>query len=423
MDRQTSNHATVIAGAGQAASEAAFALRQKGYPGRVTMLGDEHYPPYQRPPLSKGYLAGKMDLEALYLKADALYARQDVELRTRTRVARIDRSSKEIALESGEMLRYDSLILATGGRPRLLNVAGHGSTGSRPTNLHYLRTADDALLIRECLAPGRRIVIVGGGYIGLEVAATAASAGTHVTVLEAQSRVLARVTAPEMSEFYSQMHTGAGVEIRLCSQVEAFELDTSGTRVRAVVCSDGTVIAADAVVVGIGLVPNIELAAAAGLSIDNGIATDADGRTSDPDIFAIGDCSSRPSTIYGRRIRLESVPAALEHARAAAAALCGAPRPAEAVPWFWSDQYDVKLQIVGLSEGYDQLIVRGSPSKRQFVAFYVKQNRVVAADAVNAPAVFMQAKRVVAQQWPLVDIDALGREDAQLQAAFEVPAH
>lgn len=409
---------TVIVGAGHAASEVAVSLRQKGYKGRLLMLGEEPYQPYQRPPLSKGYLSGEADEQALYLKPTSIYEKLGIDVRTGIRVVKLDPVHQMVTLADGAEEPYDKLILATGGRPRPLSLAHEAKNARRLSNLHYLRTIDDVNSIRRQFKPGFRLAIIGGGYIGLEVAAIASRQRVHVTVLEALPRVLARVTAPELSAFYEQVHREAGVDIRTSAQLERLELDASGDAVKAIVCADGTVLTTDFLIVGIGLIPNVELAQEAGLTVDNGIAVDQSGRTSDPNIFAIGDCSSRPSVLYGRRVRLESVPNALEQARSVAAALCGQPCPDESVPWFWSDQYDLKLQMAGLSHGYDTLVVRGKPSARSFIAFYLKEGRIIAADAVNSPAAFMLAKRVVAKQPLINDHSALADDTIPLQSVF-----
>ncbi|SAL34408.1 pyridine nucleotide-disulfide oxidoreductase, class I [Caballeronia udeis] len=409
---------TVIVGAGHAASEVAVSLRQKGYTGRLLLLGEEPYQPYQRPPLSKGYLSGEADEQALYLKPTSIYEKLGIDVRTSVRVVKLDPAHQIVTLADGAEEPYDKLILATGGRPRPLSLAHEAKSVQRLSNLHYLRTIDDVNSIRRQFKPGFRLAIIGGGYIGLEVAAIASRQRVHVTVLEALPRVLARVTAPELSAFYEQVHREAGVDIRTSAQLERLELDASGDAVKTIVCADGTVLTTDFLIVGIGLIPNVELAQEAGLTVDNGIAVDQSGRTSDPNIFAIGDCSSRPSALYGRRVRLESVPNALEQARSVAAALCGQPCPDESVPWFWSDQYDLKLQMAGLSHGYDTLVVRGKPSARSFIAFYLKEGRIIAADAVNSPAAFMLAKRVVAKQPLINNRSALADETIPLQSVF-----
>lgn len=418
MSNESQTESIVIVGAGHAASELAVSLRQKRYGGRLLMLGEEPYQPYQRPPLSKAYLSGEADAQALYLKPPSIYETLDIKIRTGVRVTQLDAGRRVVALDDGTETPYDKLVLATGGRPRPLSLQEDVQGTKRLSNLHYLRTIDDVDRIRQQFKPGFRLAIIGGGYIGLEVAAIASRHRLRVTVLEVLPRVLARVTAPELSAFYEKLHGEAGVEIRTSTEVKRLEIDTSGDAVTAIVCADGTVLATDFVIVGIGLIPNVELAQQAGLTIDNGIAVNQYGRTSDPAIFAIGDCASRHSTLYDRRVRLESVPNALEHARTVAAVLCGQPCPAESVPWFWSDQYDLKLQMAGLSYGYDALVLRGNPSARTFIAFYLKDGRVIAADAVNAPAAFLFAKRVIAGRRRAQDLQALADEATPLHGVF-----
>lgn len=393
----SANETVVIVGAGHSAGELATSLRENGWAGRIVLVGEEPYLPYQRPPLSKGYLSGEVPLESLYLKPQATYDKAGVEIICGTRVESIDRKKKSLTLSDGRTLQYAKLALTTGGRARKLAVPGADAAEKMP-NFHYLRTIDDVNRIRAQFEHGMRLIIVGGGYIGLEVAAVAIKRGLHVTVLEALPRVLARVTAPEISAFYERVHREAGVEVRTGVEVAGFELDASGDAVATVRCADGSRLAADVVVIGIGLVPNTELAQAAGLVVDNGILVDALARTADPDIVAAGDCTNHPSGILGRRLRLESVPNAVEQARTAAATLCGKERPYNAVPWFWSDQYDLKLKMVGLSQGYNQLVLRGSPASRSFSAFYLKDGYMLAADTVSRPQEFMIAKRLVAER-------------------------
>lgn len=307
---------------------------------------------------------------------------------------------------------YTKLALCMGGRPRTLVLPGLDA-GVKPHNLHYLRTLTDADAIRAGLKEGARLVVVGGGYVGLELAASARKFGAEVTVIEALPRVLARVTGAQVAAFYEAVHREAGVQLRTGLSVERAELADDGA-ITALVCASGERIAADIVVAGIGMLPNVELAQAAGLAIDGGIVVDAFSQTSDPDILAAGDCTAHHSALYNRHIRLESVPNALEQARAAASALCGKPKPNHAVPWFWSDQYDLKLQMVGLSQGHDACVLRGDPASRRFIAFYLKEGVVIAADAVNRPADFMLAKRLVAAG-VRVDGPALGDESVSLK--------
>ena len=409
----------LIVGAGQAGAELAFALRQTGSTARIVIVGDEPFAPYQRPPLSKSYLAGKVDLAALYVKPKDAYDTANIELRTAVRAEHVDRSAKVVRLSDGSTILYDKLVFATGGRPRPLQAKGLDDA-ARLGNLHYLRTVADVDRIHRQFQPGFRMVLIGGGYVGLEVAAAAREHGMHVTVLEAMPRVLARVTVPEISAFYERVHREAGVEIRTSAVVSSVVTDESGDAVTAIVCSDGSTTPADVVVVGIGLLPNTELAERSGLEVKDGIVVDELTRTADPDVLAIGDCTRHPNVMYGRHVRLESVPNALEQARTAAATLCGQHRPHHAVPWFWSDQFDLKLQMVGLADGHDRLVLRGSTSTRSFSAFYMKEGRVIAADAVNRPQDFMIAKRLVAQQ-SMVDPSRLADESQPLKTLASAP--
>ncbi|HSP81999.1 MAG TPA: FAD-dependent oxidoreductase [Myxococcaceae bacterium] len=398
----------IIVGAGQAGGEVATGLRRQGYKGRVLLLGDEPHPPYQRPPLSKGFLQGKMALTELYLKPLSTYEHFDIEFEPGRRVGAIHRSTREVVLEDGRRLAYDKLVLATGGRARPLSLPG--LEGARPENLFSLRSISDVEAMRGRFIPGNRLVIIGGGYVGLEVAAVAVQLGLHVTLLEAAPRLLSRVTGPEVSSFIEQLHRERGVEFRLSCEVRGLELDEARRQVRGVslVCHGVPErLEADLVLVGIGLIPNTELASAAGLAVDNGIVVDEYACTADPDILAIGDCANQPCAYTGGRIRLESVPNAIEHARVAAATLLGKREPYAAIPWFWSDQYGLKLQMVGLSTGYEQCVTRGSVGGKGFSAYYLKDRRVIAADVIGRPPEFMAAKRLVSSRVE-VDVTRLG---------------
>ena len=380
----------VIVGASHAGAQLAANLRREGWSGEVVLIGDEGGLPYHRPPLSKGYLAGKNGLDDLLIRGADFYEKQHIRLLNAT-VDAIHRSAKRVSLSTGDTLAYTKLALCTGARPRRLPTPGVDLPG-----IHYLRTAADVELIRAAATPGRRVVIVGGGYIGLETAASLCSLGMNVTVLEATERVLERVTAPEVSAFYTRIHNGEGVEIRTHALVEAF---SGNGRVQEVVLAGGEPIPADLVIVGVGVVPNTELASAAGLSVDNGIVIDDQARTSDPDIVAAGDCTSHTMARYGSRIRLESVSSAGEQAKIAAATICGKHSAIAALPWFWSDQYDLKLQIAGLNAGYDELLLSGDPSRdRDFSCFYFREGELIAADCVNRPRDFMSSKRAISQQ-------------------------
>ncbi|GAA4824677.1 NAD(P)/FAD-dependent oxidoreductase [Nocardioides caeni] len=384
----------VIVGASHAGAQLAASLRQEGWTGEVVLVGDESALPYQRPPLSKALLAGKSTLEDLAIRSAAFYAKQEIQLLDAT-IKSIDRTAGHLVLGNGESLGYDKLALCTGARPRRLLVPGALLGG-----VYYLRTAKDVELIRGAASPGRRAVIVGGGYVGLETAASLRALGLDVTVLEATGRVLERVTAPEVSAFFERIHRDAGVSIRTNALVEAIAGDT---QVREVFLSSGESIPADFVIVGIGVEPNTELASASGLVVDNGIAIDDRARTSDPGIVAAGDCTSRTMASHGRRVRLECVPSAGEQAKVAAATLCGKAKEITALPWFWSDQYDVKLQIAGLNTGYDEVVLSGDPRQdRDFTCFYLRHGVLIAADCVNRPRDFMLTKRLLAQGAPLL---------------------
>ena len=386
----------IIIGAGHAGGELATSLRNEGWSGRILLIGDEVHLPYHRPPLSKAYLAGTTAATAMLIKPQAAYDRANVEILSGVQVASINRAQRSVNLADGRSLNYDKLVIATGGRPRPLAVPQADAAASCD-NFHYMRTLDHGERIRSQFAAGRKLVVVGGGYIGLEVAAAAIQQGMQVVVLEALPRVLQRVTAAELSAYYERKHREAGVEIRTGVQVADLEVDVASNKVTAVLCNDGTRVPADLVVVGIGLIPNTELAATAGLEVDNGILVNEYAQTSDPDIYAAGDCTNHPNALLGYRLRLESVPNALEQARAAAAAINGNLKAYASVPWFWSDQYELKLKMVGLSQGYEQLVLRGTPESDSFSAFYLKNGKVLAADTVNRPQDFVAAKRLIAE--------------------------
>lgn len=395
----------VIIGAGQGAGQAAASLRQLGYEGSVTVLGEEAFPPYQRPPLSKQYLSGEMPLERVYVRAEKFYTDKNIDLRTNTRVTALDVDAKTVTTESGDAIAYDKLMIATGSRPRKLSIEGSDLTG-----IHYLRTIADVDGIAKAMKTAKNLVIVGGGYIGLEVASVAATAGLNVSVLEMEDRILQRVTTPEMSAYYDQLHTGRGVNIMTNTGVSGFEGSNDGN-VEKVVCGD-TSIAADLVIVGIGIIPNIELAADAGITCENGIFVNDHCQTSNPDVYAIGDCSNHPNPILNRRLRLESVPNAMEQARVACANMCGDDKIYAAIPWFWSDQYELKLQMVGFSSDGDTQVLRGDQSENKFAVFYLKDGAVVAVDAVNSPREFMICKQLYGKQ---VDAEKLADPEVDLK--------
>lgn len=378
----------VIVGAGHGAGQAIATLKQKKYPGRIVLIGEERWLPYQRPPLSKKFLAGELPAERLFVKPAKFYDDPEIELKLETRVDSIDRDAREVVTASGDRIPFSELILATGSRVRKLSVEGSELSG-----VHYLRGIDDVDGIRADMEGANKVVIVGAGYIGLEVAAVARQLGHDVTVVEMADRVMSRVVSPTLSAFYEKEHRDAGVTLMLGTGLEGF-IGESGA-VTGVRTSDGATLPADLVVVGVGILPNTELAEAAGLEVNNGIIVDESCRTSDPSIYAIGDCTSHPSRVYGRRLRLESVQNALEQAKVAAGNICGGEETYDQVPWFWSDQYDLKLQIAGLSEGFDTAVIRGALDSRSFSCAYLRDGRLVALDAVNAPKDFMQAKALI----------------------------
>ena len=379
-----------IIGAGQAAAQLIDSLRRRGHAGAITLVGDEGFP-YQRPPLSKKYLAGELGLDRLQLRQPSYFDEQRVELRLGRRATAIDRHAKQVQLVGGATLDYEHLIIATGSHPRRLKMPGADLAG-----VHYLRSLSDADHLRTEVHVGQRAVIIGGGYIGLEVAATLRQLGMEVTVLEMADRVMNRVVAEPVSRYYEREHASHGVKIELGARVLALQGDTGG-RVCSVETDRGS-ITANLVVVGIGVLPTDELAQQAGLSCDNGIVVDDYCRTSDPAIFAIGDCSNHPSAHYGRRIRLESVDNAFEQANTVAANITGTPTKHDRVPWFWSDQYHHKLLIVGLADGHDRAILRGDPANHSFSVCYLRGGELIAIDTVNMAKDQMAARKLIASR-------------------------
>ncbi len=396
---------TIIAGAGHAGGQTAISLRQAGYEGRIVVCGAEPVPPYQRPPLSKKYLSGELALERVFLRPESFYATHGIELRLGSAVREIDPQRRSVVLDGGEPLAYTDLVIATGSRPRRLDVPG-AALG----NVFYLRSLEDADAIGNALAAGRSLVVVGGGYIGLEIAATAKGLGLEVCVIEAADRILGRVTAPEMSDYYARAHRARGIDIRLATGIVAIEGD--GT-VSGVDCGSGT-IPADVVVIGIGIVPEAGLAASAGIRCDDGIVVDERCATSAGHVYAVGDCTRHPNPILGRTLRLESVHNALEQARTAAANIAGTPAKYEQVPWFWSDQFDLKLQMVGMSQGYDTIVQRGSMDADDFAMFYLQDGVLIAVDAVNRPREFMACRKLVPRR-PRIDPVKLADESVPMQ--------
>lgn len=394
----------VIIGAGQASAVAAATLRKEKYTGTIRILGDESQPAYDRPPLSKYYLAGEMELPKLLIRPAEFYADNDIDLHTNTRVASIDAEAKQVVTATDEVFDYDKLVIATGSRARRLNLPGSDLEG-----IFYLRTLDDVDLIRQAMGSGKKLCVIGGGYVGLEVAAVASVAGLDVTVIETQDRILQRVTTPEMSDYYHNLHVERGVNIMLNKAVTGF--DGTGS-VSKVLCGDDSV-DADLVIIGVGIVPNIEIAENAGIDCDNGILVDDHGQTSNPDIYAAGDCTNHPNRLLGRRLRLESVPNAIEQARVACINLLGGDLEYASIPWFWSDQYELKLQMVGFSSDGEESVVRGDKSTNSFAVFHLKDGCVVAVDAVNSSKAFMLGKRLYGRS---VDAALLADESIELKS-------
>ncbi|MDR3368151.1 FAD-dependent oxidoreductase [Rhodoferax sp.] len=382
----------VIVGAGQAGVQTAEALRSGGFTGSITLLGNEAYGPYHRPPLSKAWLAGEMDSAQLVMRAPEMLARKAIELRTNTIVSAIDRASKHVRLSDGNTLPYTGLVLATGATPRHLPLPGGDAQG-----VFALRSRDDASAIAErmavCVEKQLPVIVIGGGFIGLEVAATARKKGLSTTVLEAAPRLLGRVLAPVLSDWYADLHRSHGAALVLDARIAAIETDVCGV-VSGVRMEDGHVYPAGLVVVGIGVAANDQLAQAAGLVCDRGIVVDACGRTSDPSIVAAGDCTAR-RLADGSLLRLESVQNATEQGKSAAAALLGTDKPFTATPWFWSDQYDKKLQMAGLSMGADQWAVRGGMAAGSFSVYHFKGDKLLAVDSVNASKDHLLARKLL----------------------------
>ncbi len=384
---------TVIIGGGQAGAQAVDSLRREGFQGRLVLVGEEPELPYQRPPLSKKFLSGELAEERLWFRHQAFYDEHRAELLLGARAARIDRAARRLWLADGRDCGYDRLLLCLGATSRRLSCAGAELAG-----VHYLRGIADAMRLRAAIRPGVRVVIVGGGYIGLETAATCRKLGCEVTVLEMGDRIMNRVVAPSVSEYFAAEHAAHGVRITCAARVATLE---GRGAVERVVCEDGSIHEAELVVVGIGAVPETHLASDAGIACDNGILVDEFCRTSDPVIFAAGDCTNHPSPHYGKRIRLESVDNAFEQAKAAAQNIQGRAVSHDRIPWFWSDQFDNKLLIVGLSMGFDRLVLRGDPATRSFSVCYLAGRELLALEAVNHSKDYMAARKLIAERVPL----------------------
>ncbi len=386
--RSSADDALLIIGAGQAGSQAAITLREQGFQGRVVLLGQEPHAPYMRPPLSKKFLAGELDQDRLFFRPPAFYAQQRIELQCQAEVVAVDRPAACVQLRDGQRLPYHRLLLTTGSRPRPLALP----EAAHPDVL-YLRGLDDALALRQRLQQARHLVVLGGGYIGLEVAATATQAGLQVTVLERAGRLLERVTTPIVSAHMEQVHRAHGVDVRCNAQLQGLLFD--GQRLCAVATDRGDV-PADLLLVGIGGVPNQELALAAGLSCADGIVVDPSCRTSDPAVFAAGDCTRHSNALYGRTLRLESVQNAVDQASVAAVNMAGGQATYTRVPWFWSQQYELKMQSAGLCDGHDEVVECGDRSSGRFALKYLRQGQLIGVDAINMPAEYLSVRRTIA---------------------------
>ena len=377
----------VIIGAGHAGGMTAISLRQQDYQGLITLVGEEAYLPYQRPPLSKGFLAGEIDKERLYLKTQSYFEKHNIHVIKERKVLDIDRDKKNILLDDRKQIEYGKLVVATG------SILNQINTSCRKTNIYYLRTIADALKIKQALKDKNKIIIIGAGYIGLEIASIAVKKNIDITIIEMEDRVMNRVICPVVSEFFQKKHRAEGVKFKFNASVIDIEDNHNQKQIK---CTDGTVIDADAVVIGVGIKPNIELAINAGLVCQDGIVVDENGQTSDESIFAAGDCTNHPNSIYHKRLRLESVHNAVEQAKSVAASISGENKPYHQVPWFWSDQYNLKLQIAGISQNYDQYIVRGDMEEEKFTVFYLKNKKIIAVDTINNLKEFFNGKKLIA---------------------------
>jgi len=381
----------VIVGAGQAGAQLAHSLRQGGFEGPLRLIGDEAHPPYQRPPLSKKYLAGEVGAEGLWLRPPAFFETNNIDHIPNTKAVSIDRAARRIHLENGDTLSYGKLVLATGTNARTLPLKGADKKG-----VVTLRSIADVDAIRDGLKDSNSIAIIGAGYIGLEVAAVAKALGKSVSVIEAQDRPMKRVVSEAVSSYFAKLHLDKGIDLRLETGIESIEGEDSVTGVRL---ANGDVVPAELVLKAVGAEPNDHLAAESGLEVDNGVLVDGSGQTSDEHIYAVGDCTRFYSNRYQRSVRMESVQNAIDQAKAAAQALLGEDVDYDPLPWFWSDQYDIKLQIAGLSEGYDDTVVVGSPDDHKFYVAYLKDGKLIAVDSINFPRSHMLARRVIGEEW------------------------
>ncbi|MAD92119.1 MAG: pyridine nucleotide-disulfide oxidoreductase [Gammaproteobacteria bacterium] len=399
----------VIVGAGHAAGQAIASLKQQRFAGQIILVGKEPHLPYQRPPLSKKFLSDEISIDRLYLKPSKFYDDPQIKKYLDTNVTAIDRNKKKLQTNDGKEIYYDKLILATGSRIRRIDISGSNLNG-----VHYLRNIADVIKIKSEIDSKKNVVIIGAGYIGLEVAAIIRQLGHNVTVLEKADRVMSRVVSPQISDFFEIEHVKHGVDLRLSTNIIAFNgKDT----IDNIEISSGEKIPADIVIVGVGIKPNIELAADTGLKVNNGIIVNNRCQTNDSDIYAIGDCTLHPSETYNRNIRLESVHNALEQAKIAVSNICGIKKIYSQVPWFWSDQYNLKLQIAGLSEGYDRTIIKGNISDRSFACLYFKDGQLIATDAINSATEFVISKSLIKSK-KILDLDKLEDKKVNLKDFF-----
>ena len=392
-----SKEKTLIIGGGQAACQTATSLKSKKYDGEIKIFCSENYLPYQRPPLSKKFLLGELDKERLFFKPEKFYTENEISINLNSYVQRIDIENKEIFLENNKKENYDNLVIATGTIPRKIDINKKISD-----KVFYLRSIEDVLNIRDKIKESKKVTIIGGGYIGLEVAAIINNLGLQVTIVEMASRILERVTSETISSFYTKLHRQAGVEVLTNTSVEGLSENNNGIEV---VTSDGGIIS-DFVIVGIGVLPCDTIASESGIEVENGIIVDEFCKTSNDSVFSAGDCTMHPNIFYNKNIRLESVHNAIEQGKTVAASIIGEKTSYNQVPWFWSDQYETKLQIVGLLDNYDDIVVRGDTEKQSFAVFYLKDNRIIASDCVNRPSEHMMSRKLISGK-VLIDEDRL----------------
>ena len=400
-----SNSDILIVGAGQATGQLLISLKQKKYKGKIKVFADEKYYPYQRPPLSKKYLSDELSYERLFIKQRKFFDELDVEFNLSCRVEKISTNKKQIQTKEGQH-NYERLVIATGTRPRRISIDLQESK-----NIYYLRNIEDAEKIKHSIKKNQSIVIIGGGYIGLEVAATAIKFGCEVTVIEQQDRVMKRVVSKEVSNFFEDYHLSQGVRFIFNDEINSIKRVNNKHEISL---STGKIIHADSILVGIGGIPNTEIAENTDIEINNGISIDSKCKTNINNIFSMGDCTNFWSELYGKKIRLESVQNAIDQAKVLADNIMNIDSRYDSVPWFWSDQYDLKLQIAGLSEGYDETILRGDKKTKSFSCLYLKEGKIIAIDAINRPKDFIQSK-VLIQEKRRIDREKASNEDFELK--------